>query len=125
MGKKIVVIDDDRNILNVLQIALESEGYEVETFSSALGTTSKVLNAKPDLLLVDINMPGLSGPGFINTLKKFNQENSMLMLFHSSVEEEKLKSLADQHGATGYITKGLAIDQFLGIIERYLARPVM
>jgi DNA-binding response OmpR family regulator len=122
MRKKIVVIDDDMTILEIVQVALESEGYEVETFSNSFGATSKIINAKPDLLLVDINMPGLSGPGLVDTLKKFHRDKMLPMVFHSSLAEEKLKSLVKQHGAAGYISKGISMEQFLHKIGGYLAQ---
>jgi two-component system, OmpR family, response regulator len=121
MKKKIFVIDDDQHILDITQIALESAGYEVETLVSGLGATSKVLASKPDLILIDINMPGLSGPGFVDTLRKFNDtNNSMLIVFHSSQTEEQLQMLTTQHNAAGYIRKGIGLQQFISRINAFL-----
>jgi DNA-binding response OmpR family regulator len=123
MIKRIVVIDDDQTILQFMKIVLEAEGYLVETFSAALGATSKILEIDPDLILIDINMPGLSGVGFIEMFKRLNTKQNILMVFHSSIEENKLEQLVTQHGASGYIPKGISIPQLINKVNDYLGVP--
>ena len=70
MKKKILVVDDDPRVLDLTEQILEEEGYDIVTFSTPLGVVKKVQEEKPDLLLMDLNMPALDGDKVCRVLRK-------------------------------------------------------
>lgn len=64
MAKKILIIDDDKDIIEALQLVLESEGYEVESTTSTKGAVALVKQNNPDLIILDVMFPESSSEGF-------------------------------------------------------------
>ncbi len=104
--KKILLIDDDANILEMTKEILELDGYEVVTHNQGSGSTNKVYNEKPDLVLLDINMPFLSGDTISKILKDDLDTSDYPIVFYSSNDEDSLREMTAQHKVKGYICKG-------------------
>ena len=103
---KILIVDDDPVVLEVVQDALEEIGYEVHTYSSAVGTNAQLFKVKPDLLILDINMPGLlQGNRICQIIRDQGYFKGLKILFYSSLPESELKDMAKNHGADDYLTK--------------------
>ncbi len=102
--KKILVVDDDEMHLYTTKELLQDEHYEVITHKSkyGIGVTNLVRELQPDLILLDVNMPGLSG----DKLAKLLRWRNAPFLFYSSNDEDSLRAMASQYGAKGYICKG-------------------
>jgi len=120
MGKKIVIIDDDKVILQLAQKALETVGFEVVLLETPLGATIKILSAKPDLILIDVNMPELSGEHLVSVLREVLHDNDVPIVFYSSLEESKLTKLVERYGASGYIQKGDGVERFVNEVKSFL-----
>ncbi len=102
-GKKILVIDDDRKHLLAVKEILEMEGHDIYTHYQPFGSTHLAKTLEPDLILLDINMPGLSG----DTLSKVLRSHSKApIVFYSSNDEDSLRQLVRVHNVKGYICKG-------------------
>ncbi len=104
--KKILVVDDDERHLIATQEVLTNEGYEVFTYSWWLGVTNFVKTLKPDLVLLDINMPALSGTGLSSLLLSNTGTKNIPIVFYSSNDEDSLRKAVSEYGARGYISKG-------------------
>jgi PleD family two-component response regulator len=104
--KKILVVDDDEKHLISTQEILTIEGYEVFTYSWWLGVTNFVKKLKPDLVLLDINMPALSGTGLSSLLLSNSGTKNIPIVFYSSNDEDSLRKAVSEYGARGYISKG-------------------
>lgn len=104
--KKILVIDDDERHLITTQEVLTNEGYEVFTYSWWLGVTNFVRKLQPDLILLDINMPALSGTGLSSLLLSNAGTKNIPIVFYSSNDEDSLRKAVSEYGARGYISKG-------------------
>jgi CheY-like chemotaxis protein len=104
--KKVVVIDDEEMHLYTAKGLLQSDSIEVTTHKGAFGSTNFVIAERPDLVLLDINMPALSGTNLVSHLKPYCQENNIPILFYSSNDEAMLRDMAAIHGIKGYICKG-------------------
>lgn len=104
--KKILVVDDDERHLIATQEVLTNEGYEVFTYSWWLGVTNFVRKLQPDLILLDINMPALSGTGLSNLLLSNAGTKNIPIVFYSSNDEDSLRKAVSEYGARGYISKG-------------------
>ncbi len=105
-GKKILVIDDDKKHLIAVKEILEIEGHDVYLHNQPFGATALAKTLNPDLILLDINMPGLSGDGLFRIIRSNFFGRTMPIVFYSSNDEDSLRKLVRIHGATGYICKG-------------------
>jgi len=115
--KKILVVDDDEMHLYTTKELLQDEHCEVITHKSkyGVGVTNLVRELQPDLILLDVNMPGLSG----DMLAKLLRWRNAPFLFYSSNDEDSLRELASRHGAKGYICKG-DITELKNVVKKYL-----
>ncbi|MDD4519916.1 MAG: response regulator transcription factor [Alphaproteobacteria bacterium] len=119
MGKKIFLVDDDRSILTTLTLLLEQEGYEVESFTEGFSFFSRFEKQKPDLILLDIKMPGMTG---IEVLKKIRQSSAIPVVFVTSKEEESDEIQGFSLGADDYIKKPFSPTLLLARIQALFRR---
>ncbi len=101
----VVVIDDSATALTIVSQWLEEEGHRVVPLARALGATSALLRVKPDILLLDIQMPGLSGDRLARLLSQSPATASIPIIFHSQLDPSELKRLACECAVVGAITK--------------------
>jgi len=123
MKQKITLVDDDRNILTSVSIALEEEGFEVKTYSDG-DEALRGLNANPaDLVVLDIKMPRLDG---METLSRLRQNSQVPVIFLTSKDDEIEELLGLRMGADDYIKKPfsqrLLIERIRVLLRRQIAR---
>ena len=119
MKKTIALVDDDRNILTSVSIALESEGYLVETYTDG-ATALQGLKARPvDLAVLDIKMPRMDG---MELLTKLRKEIELPVIFLTSKDNEVDEILGLRMGADDYITKPFSQRLLLERIRTILRR---
>jgi len=114
--KKILVVDDDQDILEVVKIALEFYGLEVKTHSTGLKVPDVVQEYQPHLILLNIFLPGKPGTEICKELK---QSNSKIPIILFSAHAEKGKTFS-AFNADGFIQKPFDIPQFVNTIKSYL-----
>ncbi|MFH2021365.1 MAG: response regulator [archaeon] len=117
--KTIMVIDDEPDTLILVEAVLSMNGFSAITFDSskkALDTLKK--GKKPNLILLDMRMPVISGPEFCQELKKAKLENLKIVFFTASSNLDK--NLAKKSGALGYIFKPFSNDDLVKQINKYL-----
>ena len=102
---KVLVIDDDEKLLGAVRRLLTAAGMEVITASSALQLPKLVQREKPDLVLLDIEMPALSGEHVLDLAKLFDFLNTTPIVLHSAKGDEELQALVGRSNAVGYIRK--------------------
>jgi CheY-like chemotaxis protein len=101
---------------------LEDEGYEVVTHRLAFGATNSIKKNNPDLILLDINMPGLSGERFSTLLLSNHETKDVPVVFYSSNDEDSLREAVLTHGINGYICKG-DIFELKKKVNLYIGQP--
>ncbi|MCX7770140.1 MAG: response regulator [Proteobacteria bacterium] len=106
MKKKVMLIDDDINHLITTKEILEDEGFEVNIHQSPFGSTNAIREYKPHLILLDINMPGLSGDKLAKLLKENELIRNIPIIFYSSNDEDSLRKAVKDYSAQDYICKG-------------------
>ncbi|MBK0380594.1 response regulator [Mucilaginibacter sp. SD-g] len=116
MNKTILVCDDDEGILDMLEIVLEDAGYHVIVVSNSLKIYEAIDKQKPDLVLLDLWMPVLSGDQVLRTLRK-NPETDKLPVIIISASREG-KHIADEAGANGFIAKPFDLDQLVNDVQK-------
>jgi DNA-binding response OmpR family regulator len=123
---KVLVIDDDPIVLEVVRERLSSAGHEVVTREEALGTTQVVRDEQPDLVLLDVMMPALNGERIAELLRGHKATQHVGIILHSSKSELELLALIQQTGALGAIAKtsnGAAFMQrFEALAQRHRKR---
>ena len=119
---KIVVIDDSEIVLEVTKGALEGAGYEVVAHDRPGGCVALILHEKPDLVLMDVNMPGLGGDTIVSVLGKAAPTSDTVVLLHSSLSAEVLRAKATTAGAHGFIQKSGDLFGLVREVNRWLKR---
>ena len=104
--RRILVVDDDPKHLQTTREILELEGYEVTVHDTPFRTTELVNHVRPDLVLLDVNMPALSGDRLCSLIRANGSRQETAILFYSSNDEETLRASVQRHGANGYVCKG-------------------
>ena len=102
MKETIALIDDDRNILTSLSIALEKEGFKVQTYLDGESAIIGLTRTPPDLAVIDIQMPKMDGE---ELLKKLRKKTSMPVIFLTSKDDEIDELLGLKLGADDFIKK--------------------
>jgi CheY-like chemotaxis protein len=104
--KKVLVVDDDDLHLYTTKELLQDDRIEVLTHKNGFGVTNLIKAEKPDLVLLDINMPALAGDRLVDLIKGPCAANGTLIVFHSSNDEDSLRETVTTHGVRGYVCKG-------------------
>ena len=102
MVHTVALIDDDRNILTSVSMALEAEGFRVRTYTDGAEALVALERQPPDIAVLDIKMPRLDG---MELLKKLRQKSNMPVIFLTSKDDEIDEMLGLRMGADDYITK--------------------
>ena len=102
MTHTIALVDDDRNILTSISMALENEGFKVQTYINAENALVGISRNPPDLAVIDIKMPGMDGE---ELLKRLRKKTSIPILFLTSKDEEVDELLGLKLGADDFIKK--------------------
>lgn len=104
--QRILIIDDDPAHLTSTKGILEADGYEVFTLDRPFGATNVVAELKPDLILLDVNMPALSGEKLASIMRGTARIRQSRLMLHSSNDEDALREAAQQLRLDGYVCKG-------------------
>ena len=119
---KVLVVDDDQIILEVVRERLDAAGYDVHVRADALGTSQWVAREQPDFILLDVMMPALSGGELGQLLKRSTSTNQTTVILHSSMTAASLQPVIERTGAIGAITKTHDGVQFMAEFEQLVAR---
>ncbi|SHH99389.1 two-component system, OmpR family, KDP operon response regulator KdpE [Clostridium collagenovorans DSM 3089] len=111
---KILIIEDDKNILNFLSISLKTKGYDYMTAMTGLDGISLFLANNPDLILLDLGLPDIDG---ITVLEQIRESSDVPVIIVSARGQEKEKVEALDKGADDYITKPFYIGELLARIR--------
>jgi len=117
---KILVVDDEPDILELARLMLESQGYMVATESSGEDALRSVDADRPDLVLLDAVMPGLSGLDVCRRLKRGKETRGIPVVMFTALGPEVDLMLAEGEKADGYILKPFTRKQLLDKVENLL-----
>lgn len=118
---RILVVDDQREILDLTATVLSGAGYRVETGSSGAEALRRLAEERFDLVLLDVNMPGMDGWETLRLLRADEQLAGLQVVMFSVKGELSDKVHSLQEGASGYITKPFVVDELIARVERVLA----
>ena len=121
----IALVDDDRNILTSVSIALEAEGYRVETFTDGASALEGLVARPPNLAILDIKMPRMDG---MELLRRLRQKTDLPVIFLTSKDDEIDELFGLKMGADDFITKPfsqrLLVERVKAVLRRTAAREI-
>ena len=116
---RVLVVDDEQVILYTVSDALRRAGYEVVEAASAEEALELIRDNPPDIALLDVSMPGMSG---IDLSRRLRAETEVPFLFLSAFGDRDIVKLATENGALGYLVKPVLPQQIVPSIDAGLAR---
>jgi DNA-binding response OmpR family regulator len=125
MEKHVLVVDDNRLILQIADDILSRAGYRVSTAEDVIYCNDIIYGKNPpDLILMDINLPFMSGDHKVRIMKSREKGSQIPIILISSAGEEELRSMTAASGADGCLRKPLDRDLLLATVARVLdGRP--
>jgi len=121
IAKRILIIEDDPSVLRAISYMLEKEGYQVLTATNGLEGLSKAKGENPDLLILDVMLPGIDGFEICHRLRAESQIAHLPILMLSAKGQATDRSTGLQVGADEYLTKPVERSVLLSKIEALLA----
>jgi len=119
---KILVVDDEADLVETIQFALELEGYNVLVASNGEEGLNVARQEKPDLILLDLMLPKLDGYKVCRLLKFDERYKHIPILMLTARTQEKDKILGKETGANEYITKPFDMDALIARVKFYLSK---
>jgi len=114
--RDVLVVDDDPDIAQLLEALLLDLGFRVRIAADAAGAIAEARRLPPDVLLIDVEMPGLSGNAAVYQLRSQGYQGRIVTLSATSTAEAREASL--RAGADHYLTKPLNVEQFVSVMQR-------
>lgn len=121
VGKKIIIVDDDKSTREMLQTALELEGFEVRQAVNGLRLVSALRVEQPDLILLDIMMSWIDGFELCRSIKRNEEFRRIPLIFISAKKGEDDVRHGFEVGCVDYFTKPIDLEKLLGRIRDVLA----
>lgn len=118
MSKKIMICDDDAGILEMMEMIIDEYGFEVITEANSLNVLKGLERERPDLLLLDIWMPLLSGDQVLRNIKADAQFDALPVIMYSASAEGR--AIAESVGADDYIAKPFDMNDLESKIRRLI-----
>ena len=115
MMKRILVIDDEAAILDVLRLVLECEGYEIDTLASGERLNDSMRQHKPDVILLDFSLPGETGDRIARRLKSQDDTKNIPIIMLSA--HHAVEPIAFASGVNAFLPKPFSIDDLVKTIE--------
>ena len=117
---RLLVVDDEPNIRELLSASLRYAGFEVETAADGQQALAVAETFRPDLLVLDVMMPGLDGFGVVRRMRQAGRRTPVVFLTARDAAEDKISGLT--LGGDDYVTKPFSLDEVLARIRAVLRR---
>ena len=117
---RLLVVDDEPNILELLSVSLRFAGFEVATATDGADALDKVRDVKPDLIVLDVMMPGLDGFAVASTLRSRGDHVPVVFLTARDATEDRVQGLT--LGGDDYVTKPFSLEEVVARIRAVLRR---
>jgi len=116
-SKKIFIVDDEPHIIELIKYNLENSGYEIQTFNCAEDMLSIISVQTPDMIILDIMLPGIDGLATAQKLRANPQTASIPIIMLTAASEEIDRILGLEIGADDYITKPFSVRELIARIK--------
>jgi two-component system, chemotaxis family, chemotaxis protein CheY len=120
MAKTILSVDDSASVRQMVQLTLTGAGYQVIQANDGADGLAKAQSNQVDMVVTDLNMPGMNGMAMIKELRKLPAYKGVPIIFLTTESDAAMKSEAKAAGATGWITKPFQQDQLVAVVKKVL-----
>ena len=117
-AKKLLLVDDDLDFIQILEFDLKKRGYEVATACNGEDGLEKLKIHKPALIILDIKMPKMDGYTFVRRLKKEPESKTIPVVVLTSYEP--MKDMFQLEGVSDYFVKSANMEALMKVVEKYL-----
>lgn len=121
---RVLVVDDRSSIVDVLRIHFTMRGFEVLTAYSGTEALEKAMAERPDVVVLDLILPGLTGTEVLRAIKENPETAPIPVIIMTARAEVAGESYAEVEGAAGFLVKPFDLDQLEGAVERALSQAV-
>jgi DNA-binding response OmpR family regulator len=118
---RVLVVDDDQHQLELVDRTLRADGIEVKTCSTPIGVTNLIVSFGPKIVLVDVNIPALSGDRLIGISRRWVPPGTLFVLY-SANDESRLRHLAREVDADGWISKSVTGSDLTATLRKLARR---
>lgn len=116
---KVLIVDDDKDILEVVEMLLTIHDYTVKSIARASGIINVIKKFKPDIILLDVNIAGDDGRDICKLLKTLKETKNIPVILFSAIPNLQLTQI--NCGATDYLSKPFDVSDLIKKIEKHLA----
>jgi DNA-binding response OmpR family regulator len=120
---KILLVDDDAAILDMMSKLLAHRGHAVQTCSTPFGVSAMIVRDKPEVVVIDVMMPGLGGASLAALVAKIEVDPRPLVILWSAMDDEALARTARQAGGVPTVSKAMRASEIAAAIERTAKLP--
>ncbi len=115
------MVDDSPIATRMVSDFLRDKGYEVEISNSPFGVSGKLMQYKPDVVLMDLGLPGLSGRNLMDLIRKKGSGLGCKVVVFSSTDEDEMRSLVENGLADEYFVKGNSLNELESKLRKLTA----
>ncbi|WP_412550250.1 response regulator transcription factor [Shimia sp. MIT910701] len=121
MGKNVLVIEDEPNIIEAISFILSRDGWSVATHSNGHDAVGVVQNAMPDLVILDVMLPGKTGYDILRELRSEDATQGLPVLMLTAKGQVKDREMAERAGASRFMTKPFSNAEVLDAVRELVA----
>src|SRR6266516_1381501 len=122
MYKKILIVEDDHDVVKLLKYNLEKEGFKVNYTTDGSLALAEIRRGEPDLVILDLMLPGLDGLEICRQLRRTEKYSSMPLLMLTARDEEADRVVGLEMGADDYVTKPFSMRELVARVRALLRR---
>ena len=117
MGKRVLLVEDEPNIIEAIRFILSRDGWRVDTHSDGATALEAVARSAPDVVILDVMLPGKSGFDILRELRGAEGTRALPVLMLTAKGQGKDRDLAEQFGANRFMTKPFSNDEVLDCLR--------
>ncbi|MEL7281270.1 MAG: response regulator [Pseudomonadota bacterium] len=121
MGMKVIVIEDERNIIEAISFILSRDGWDVTTHSNGHDAVDAVRARKPDIVILDVMLPGKSGFDILSEIRNDAELARTPVLMLTARGQDKDREMAARAGASAYMTKPFSNAEVLDAVRQLVS----
>lgn len=122
MAKEILVVDDEPNMIDIAQAVLEERGFRVAGVHSGKECLKRLKGKKPDLILLDIRMPGMDGWEVLREIKKDERTKAIPVMMYTVVEKSLDEETLRERGVEEFIVKPFKLEDLIRKVEKIMKK---
>ncbi|HLH53271.1 MAG TPA: response regulator [Verrucomicrobiae bacterium] len=123
MRKKLLIVEDNTELLELLRLGFKEAGFSVSTADNGLDAVKKARSASPDLILLDLVLPELDGFAVCETLRRSDDTSGIPIIMLTGLTSEMTRYAGMDSGADEYVMKPATVQQLLPRIKYWLKQP--